>query len=310
MRIKHPLFLVLIIIGTVTLASFIPLANGTTPTPFVRETVPRSIADLYFRNEVQVEDSLTSYVMNTTRADAQTYTNTSLTGNISVSWGFRTYVYTSGSYLEFTNGVTTLGTINAGGSSSITHLSNTSSTFTTPLLFGHSQIVVRIYVNLNSTGWSLLAVFSSGPFYAKQIIASTYTLNLYVQRTYVASTTNEFIYWADPDTPSGMSNLVYRTPTATDWQSEYLGQSNFAMFVMIPYTLVLGNVFYGIIFLAVCFTLKLRYRSLSTVAIFVFLMAACFAGGGFNLVVGELITGLVWLIAAFGLGALYWKVFR
>lgn len=302
--------MVLIIVGTLTLTSFAPLVEGTTPTPFVRETVPRSITDLYFRNEVQVSDSLTSYVMNATRADTQTYTNTSMTGNVSVSWGFRAYAYTSGSYLEFTDGVTTLGSINAGGSSSITHISNTSSTFTTPLLFGHSQIVVRVYVNLNSTGWTLLAVFSSGPFYAKQIIASTYTFNLYVQRTYTASKTNGYIYWADLDYPSGLTNLVYRTPTATDWQSEYLGQSNFAMFIMIPYTLVLGNVFYGIIFLAVCFTLKLRYRSLSTVAIFVFLMAACFAGGGFNLVVGELIAGLVWLIAAFGLAALYWKVFR
>lgn len=294
-----------------------PTPSPTPAEPTAAPTIPRtptSIVDLNFHGVVTTQNGVTGYVANsstpTTSAHASPIIGYGTAGD-AVSYGIRVYAVTR-STVELTSGVVTVGTLT--GTQTITALTTQTVLSGTHLTFGNSTLKFVLYGRFGSGDWSIVQTMTTRALNYKQLFASEVTVTLYADRNESGGNTYSSAYWGNveggEDPYSGVSGLVFKTATSTDWQQYYLNQGNLVRFITIPYTFILGNVFYGIIVVALAGTVFARYRTLGMVALFLVLFFGCIGGAAANIVLGEVIVGVVWIATAFGLAVVYWRVFR
>lgn len=281
-----------------------------TPTPYIPSTVPQAQIDLYFHGTTTTVNTIAGYVASTAPPRVSANVNETYGASSDVFFGVRVYVASAtGSTVELTDGVYTIGSVAVGQTPTNSLIQTDLAVPLTSLEFRQSSLVFRYYVRFDLGAWIPKAVFTTEALDYKKILPANWTFNLYVSRSESGDTIGGFA-WGDASYLSGVDGLVFKEAYPTDWQAYYLHQGNFVMFIMAPYTLVLGNFFYGIILLAVAGTLFIRYRTLGMSALFLLIILGCIGGGAGNIIFGEVLVGVVWIILAFGLAVLYWRAFR
>jgi hypothetical protein len=87
-----------------------------------------------------------------------------------------------------------------------------------------------------------------------------------------------------------------------------LNFGNFFTFLLLPYTYLIGGLFYGLLLLLLGVPVYIKYRSLDVILFAMIIFGG--AGGFFSLLMPTSSLQLGFFIMAFSLGALIYRVFR
>lgn len=230
---------------------------------------------------------------------------------LTISYGIKVYVINGNTDTKITSGddPILIGTVLSGVG--VSKLSSTFGLAATALDFGRSALRFDVYYSWGETAtWQLLTSYMTDELYTKQLLACSPIVIAYGDLTNGTAT----FVWGQTSAESwhdgyaGVYHFVFRSPRASEWQSYYLTNRNLVMFTLIPYTAVIGNLFYAIILFGLGMTVYARYRTLSAVVFFVLILTA--VGCPINLIAGQVAIGFVWLVMAIGIGYIYWRFFR
>lgn len=289
--------------------------NGSAPepSPYEPPIIPSDSSvqiDLWFHADTQTVNNVTGFAALNGIPDEAASVDVDLAGNNTITWGWRVYLQYEGSATELTNGspVATVTQAYTGGNQE--ELLNATYEFDeTALYFGRVALKFYLYMRWNDTGaWSPMAIFISDYLYYPQLDNCEATFFLFANRTESDGYTIATAHWGTDEYLGGVVDLTFSTADASDYQGYYLGAGNFLAFLTIPYTAVIGNTFYALVIFGIAMSIYIRYRQLSMIVLFITILGG--AGGAFNLLVGDLFMGIAWVAAAFGLGLVYWRVFR
>lgn len=290
---------------SVTLTPPPPIEPPPEP-PIVGSTV---YLDLYFNGGLHTVNNVTGYAALESASAYSGQADVAAAGNNSVSWGFRVYKIEVNSEVELTSGSPAAVMTATEAEGSVDRLFNaTLSLPETSLRFGESALKFVLYSGVNGSDWTPQAVFVTNELFYRSINAGSATVYLYIEKYEQDGVTYSTAYWGDLEHLSGLIDLSMKAGAANNWQSYYLGRSNFLGFLIAPYTVMIGNLFYALILFGVGMSLYIRYRTLSIVTLMVVLLGG--GGGLINLLIGDVYVGFVWIVIAFGLGLVYWRVFR
>lgn len=261
----------------------------------------------YFHDYAFAINNVTGYAMTINPPNDATSVQISTAGSANVSWGARVWVLYNGSTIELTSGTPALIGTFSGENASLLSGSFEISGF--PLTFGKGALQLNLYSRWDAGAWTVRTIHVSDYLYYSAISDTNATVYLYVERTESGGNTISTARWGDENYVSGIADLIFKNPRGYDWQQYYLANGNFLSFLTSPYVAYLSNGFYAIVLFGLGMSIYIRYRQFSILAVFIVLMATG-AGGVINLIVGEAFIGALWLIAAFGIALIYWRVFR
>lgn len=176
------------------------------------------------------------------------------------------------------------------------------------LQFGHDALEVIVYSRFGTGAWIAKAVWISSPLFYKAVLANTWTFQAWTNRTESDGVTYASLAWGNSTYTTGLSGLVYSAGTQFDWMSYHLSSGDIFNFAMTPYTYLIGNAVYAVLGFGLLGTFYVRYKNAGVVLVLLVLFGG--AGGFANLLFGDWVMGVVWLLATFGFAALFWKVFR
>lgn len=227
-------------------------------------------------------------------------------GSSAVSWGARVW-------LDYS---TTSTELSAGSPILIGTLTGENATLMTApiafaergLTFGYGNLRIILYSRFGAGDWVPSVICVTDYLYYTRLMASNSTLYLYATRTESGGSTYSTAYWGTSQYLSGIADVTFKNARGYDWQQYYLGKGNLLGFLSSPYTTYLGNGIYAIVLFGVGAALYIRYRTFAVIALLIVLLGG--VGGVINLVVGEVFMGVLWIVAAFGVALVYWRVFR
>jgi outer membrane protein assembly factor BamB len=275
---------------------------SVSPSPYV---LPTSSVDFWFHASTVTFAGDSGYGALVSLPNVAASVSVSASGSVSASWGVRAWVVFDDRSVELTGGVpVSLGSISGVDSGLLSY----SLGFPSVLLSFNDCVFKVVVYNRFEGDWSASAVFLSEPLAYRYLVGGPVVFNVFAERFEDGGNTYAVTRWGNSVYASGFSGVLFKTSTGTDWQNYYLGTGNFLMFLASPYTFMIGNLFYGLVLLGVGLSVYFRYRNISTVLIFITVLAS--AGGVGNILFGDAFAGVVWLVAAFALGLAYWRVFR
>lgn len=260
----------------------------------------------YYHNYAFEINNVTGYAMTVNPPNDATSQEISTAGSANVSWGARVWLLYSDREFELTGGTPAEIATLIGENASL--YEGTFEVSEKAFTFGRVALEIKLYSRWDGGTWTVRTVFVSDYLYYTRIMDSNATLDLYIERTESGGLTNSTIRWGDDSYVSGIGGLIFKNPRGYDWQKYYMDNGNVLSFLTSPYVVYLGNGFYALGLFGLGMTVYIRYRQFSIIALLIVLLSG--VGGVINLVVGEVFIGAVWLIAAFGIALVYWRVFR
>lgn len=266
--------------------------------------------DFYYYATTQTVNGVTGYAAKVDPPNYAAQVDLAINGSAQINWGFRVWLQFDGTQTELTSGNPT-----AIMSQSQDAAELLSATWTAPhsaMTFGKTALKFVLYSRwgdpFGAGEWTTEAVYVTNALFYKELMATDVTFYLYSVRSESGGNTYASAFWGTSTYASGITNVAFRTGSATDWQGYYLHTGSFFGFLLAPYTAVIGNAFYAIVLFGLGMSVYIRYKQFSIVVLLIVLLSG--AGGAFNLLVGDAFMGIVWLVCAFGLGLVYWRVFR
>ncbi len=261
---------------------------------------------LYLTATVDTVNNVNGYLISETAPSSVASVSANTEGSNTITWGWRFYLRYEDSATELTSGEPTA---TVSRSSTGAGLQTTYYTMQdTRLRFGFTAFEAVLYYRVNSGSWVPAAVFVTDNLFYTRFIDETWTVQLYTDMQKDESTTNCTVYWGNSTALSGFGNVIFMSPADYDWQNYYLQKGKPLDFLNFGLTARTGNMIYAVILCAVCVTLYVRYRNTGMILLLLVLFGG--AVGIFNLLIGDALLGIVWLLASFMLAALFWKVFR
>lgn len=269
-----------------------------------------ALLTFYFHADPQTINDVAGYSALTTVPDEDFYLQASTTGSANVSWGWRVYLQFESSAQELTGGTPTALITQTAPDGDQEELATATYTFSDARMsFGLTAVRFVLYSSWDGGAWTSRAVYITENLFYSRLLDCTSTFSLYAVRNESGGSTYATVYWGTTEHLSGVANMTFREGTTVDWQSYYLNQGNFLSFLSVPYTVMIGNTFYALILFGFGMSLYLRYRKAAILVVFIICICGSGAGAAINLLVGELFTGILWIVAAFGLAAIYWGLF-
>lgn len=267
--------------------------------------------DLYFHADAQQVNNVTGWAALTTVPTQEADVDVDAAGDNTVTWGWRVYLQYEGFASELTGGTPVAQVVLNYTQETYVAQNATFDFSDVTLYFGHTALKFVLYNRWNaSSTWTARAVFITENLFYPYMKASTATFTVWLGRWESGGSTYANVTWGASPHLSGVFGLSFTSARAPDWQAYYLGQGNFVSFLVIPYTLIIGNGIYALGLFGVAMSLYIRYRQFTILILFVVLMGGSGAAGVINLLVGDLFMGVVWIAAVFGLALVFWRVFR
>lgn len=261
---------------------------------------------LYLRSDTHIVGGTSYYQMNQTNTiTSASYTMTVPSGTPIFQWGWRLYLKNRhGALSEWTSGypvgIVTRNSFGGGLQTSI---------WMPPecvIDLGTCAVVAEIYVRNNGGSWLLIASFATDLLISRRL--ENYPVSLQLMTAY---STMAQIYgtlqWGSNSYPCGAS---IRFMNANEWEMfPYLfAKGDLILAVAYPFTVMIGSLFYSLIFLMITGGIYLRFRSIRAVLVLWILFGG--TGGVFNLMVGEYPMMIGWFVLGFALAGLLYTSFR
>lgn len=255
----------------------------------------------------EVNDVL-GYQLPIVPVDNATYVETTYEGaDVDVYWGWRIYLVKPSESVELTSGVEGVVLRAAGGNWAGVQQS-TIEIPTVRLIVGYDALEFVVYRRYGLLSWEAQAVFITDLLDYPEIRGGNLTISTYTYRLTSGSDTMSRTRWGSATYDTKIEGVTFRDARSTDWQQAYLYGGDLLGFITAPYVVMTGNLVYAMLLFGISMAIYIRYKNLSMILLLVVLLGGI--GGTFNFLSGEVYFGLVWVACAFGLGVLYWKVFR
>jgi hypothetical protein len=265
--------------------------------------------DFYFHSHTQEVNGVNAYAALTDAPNTQKLYSIQTSGEHNVSWGIRVYLQYNGSALELTGGspegILTL--LSQYGTQSGVY-NTTVSIDKTSMLFGLTALRFDVYSRWDSGSWTLRNQYITELLFYPSTEDGNAVFTAYLSWAYSGGDSIAAFNWGTPTYFTGVMDFPFIQGSGADWQAYYLDQGDLTGFLIAPYTAQIGNLFWAIIMFGVGMSLYIRYRQLSIVVMLVSLLGG--TGGAINLLIGDAFMGVLWLIMAFGLALIYWRLFR
>lgn len=264
----------------------------------------------YDRSDTHTTGNLTGYSLNATNTVSEHNFTVYSMGSKSVQWGWRWW------WFDSINGSSevSLGYPTAILSRTTTG-DGTQSNYWTPWRRnfdpGFTAIVGRLYVRFDNGAWQLVAVFQTDRLLYKKVMEDVWTVTVYTSRTTNATHTIASCSWGSSSYASRIEgirlmNLRDDERIGFDWAS-----GNLVMAVLRGFLLPFGaywNVMYAMFAMLILGPLYMRYRKLDPILVLLVLFGG--VGGFFGVLVGDVTSGLVWVVVLFSLAGLLYKFGR
>jgi len=200
--------------GTTSLSLVDPVLGDSNATAMAC-TVSSGTVNVYYgrymRSDTQTVNGLNAYKLNLPQSASYTYYTRSGSG-FGASWGIRAWVrHSNGTEQEISlNGQTGTPTAMVSRSSGSGFLSGTVSVAQTGLQSTDS-LVVRVYVQIEESGWNLCASFTTEQLQASSLQAATWTVYYYTyaSHNWRTDTTTSIFYWGTTTYNTRIQNLQY-----------------------------------------------------------------------------------------------------
>ena len=284
-----------------------------TPTSPVRAG---ETTNLYFRSDTYTTLNVSAYGLD------KDYTNTAVTSNVQfdvdiVQYAFRVYLVSSSvQKTELTSGYSAIITLTSNSTGNITgYVYGYWTMPETNVILGYQALQFDIYSYTPSSLWTLEKSFITPVLITKEILASSLTLQLYVNTTFTtpsiyggtSDVTSSFIF-GDVTHKSGIYELTMTTPRQSDIQLWRINSGDYIGFEIGAYVDLIGEAFYVLLLILFAGVLYFRYGSFGTVAFFFVLF------GGFGGLVWFLLpswaAGVASALIILGTSFIVWRVIR
>jgi hypothetical protein len=294
-----------------TIAVASSLINTPTPTPTPTPTHsnrPTTTETLYMRSDQYNVTGLTGYGLDTDYTNtAQTLTLTE-TGNITVYYGFRVYIYYSPLKItELTSG-TPIAILSADGNFT-GQLSNVWNFPGTTVTLGYQALKVSLYASTdNQATWSNQADYLTNILITNYIAPSTWTFSLQMNVIHTSTDTTSSFSFGDTNNRSTISNIVIQNPLESEIQAWRISRGDYVGFELGAYMDILGEGFYAAILILIGGVLFFRYGH-GGVILFLFSIFGG-AGGLIFLLIPPWTAPIVGVIIVLSLTFLTWRLIR
>jgi hypothetical protein len=240
-----------------------------------------------------------------------TYVSTSATTattNASITYGVRTYVYTTADeYLELTSGTpaaqVTLSSNYTG------QIASSLSVADNAIVLGQQALKVDVYAKIDNGTWTIQASFISNALMTKELMPATWVVTYNLVMTQVSGNTTSVFTFGDSNHRSGITDIEIVEPNYTDIQGWQWAEHDIIGLIFGAYLNTLGGFFYVLIYVAIFGSLWFRHRSISPVVFIAVLL-----GGGFGLglwvLVPAWIAAIVSVFIILGVMSLIFRTIR
>jgi hypothetical protein len=262
----------------------------------------------YFLSDTHTVNNVTGYNMQLTSGSTLTYAQQNLgTENDTVQFGFTAYMVNSkGSLTSIT------------GTNPIAYLSRTETGegFQTGVVaisdmtmnLGYESIQINMYVRLGIRPWLLTATFTTDRLLKKGLIASTWAFNVYT-KTSLDNSSNIIAsaYWGSSTIKSSVMGLHFVEPLPQEIALWKASTGDLIGGMLYPYMLIAGDLVYGMGIFFVAGVLYLRHKKWEVILVCMLLFGGT---GGIGLLIPDAAYRLIYIVVAFVITIILYRVFR
>jgi hypothetical protein len=175
------------------------------------------------------------------------------------------------------------------------------------LVIGMNAIEIVVYVNFNGGEYLRLATFVSDRLVERELVGGTWTFDLYTKVSSASNTTTATAYWGDQTYKSGIGSVYFIDPLPQEVALNSAMNGDFVSAILYPFTYIIGDIFYALIFIAVLGNLHLRYKRIEIIVIFFLLWGG---SSGIGLLIPVIAYRIIYIILLLGIAAVLYRVFR
>lgn len=217
------------------------------PPPVITPTTEETT--WYFRNDMHTVEEQLGYRLSETNSMVTVSFTQDVAANLSVTVGFRAWVYSRFGRQEITPAVVGLYTITSNGAMEV----NSTWEFTG---FNHEiidAVEIRIYLRFGAGDWIQMLVAITDDDLNIRLPEGTWMIFYNLERQGNASYTNCTLYWGSSTFDTRVT-LPIASASPWDIALVRLVEGNYAGWLLTPFTYHLGDLFYAIIVLFCCVT--------------------------------------------------------
>lgn len=260
----------------------------------------------YHQGTTHTVDTVLGYGLLLAAGETPTYKSTDWVGNRTIYYSWRVWLINKhGNETELSSGLmanTSRTTISEGLQTA---------TWTPPLTTvnsGYDAIKLNFYIGANGSSFMAMATFVSDVLETTQIYNYTWTFRTYTRRSDGSTSTRGWIYYGDLDYQTRIENIQLKQLSPWEKQMNKLNQGDFAQFIVLPWTNLIGNLFYGMALFFVCITTYLRYDDIRIVLLLVWIFGG--TGGIATLLIPAIGLHVAWLFIALALAVTLYLVIK
>ena len=177
------------------------------------------------------------------------------------------------------------------------------------MTLGSQALKIDVYAKIDSGSWTLQASFLSNALLTKQILSTTWSLNLNLEIISVTGNTTSYFRFGDTTYRSTLTDVTIVTPNYTDIQLWQWMNGDVIGLIFGAYLHVLGPLFYVLIYILIFGGLYFRHRTFNPVA---FLLVLGGGAGGFSawVLLPPYAAAILSVFVIAAIGALLFKVLR
>jgi len=275
----------------------------TSPTPTLWIQGEGKNATWYFRADMHTVYDVYGYKLADSPSESSYIDAVSASGAYVSYYGVRVWVvHSDGSICELTDGEpAAIVSRNENGEGL------QSATWTCPEYNNLVEaLMVKVYHRFGPGEWSLRATFITENQTLIKLPEATWTFHYYTVRSCNGETTTSKLCWGG--SYNSKVDYVYVEPNIWDLMKYKLNSGDFIGFLIMPYTNLVGNLFYGFMLLLVCVPLYNRYRSVNVILFTLILLSG--ADIGLGLLIPAVASPLAYIILLISLAALIYRALR
>lgn len=184
-------------------------------------------------------------------------------------------------------------------------------TWTSPLrslVPGSDALQFNIYLKVGNGTWKHKATFVTEHLETDQIINSTWTFRLYIEKQILAGVTYCYFRWGGSSYQSRIDNVQLAKLNPWETMQYHLINADFISFLITPWTYFIGNLFYGFALLFIGVTTYNRYDDVRPVIVLFWIFGG--TGGVVTMLIPAVGLNLSWFLLAFALACTLYLLFR
>jgi len=276
--------------------------------PLVSSTVSVTGSILYFRSDTHTINTEVGYILK----DTQTTSGLAVSGTtvdvgVSVSWGFQVSIVGTSGALTGISGDSPIAVLTRSVDG--VGIQNASWVIgETWLNMGFDAVMVKTYLKLGADDWVLKATHITSLLLEKKINSSTLVFSCYTEYSSTAYTTTGTLRFGNSTYNSLIQGIAFQEPTMLDWMLYNMQNGNLIGALLLPYTYLIGGVFYIFVLLFVSVPLYKRYESINPV-LFVMLVFGG-SGGVISLLLPVQALSVGWIVMVLAVAGILYKLVR